>query len=168
VNGYVPQLFERLVAGVGIEGLRGLGDCLIGQQSQGLCPDGSDYLGTLDSGGACLPSGSQGPLAPGQTYCPGGGTSVNPCGSGYKLDPTGGACIPLAAPQSITVTASAGGGGCPVGFVLHPAGIAVCIPANSPAALQTSTAAKPDWTKYALWGGGGLLLLVMVAMVAKR
>lgn len=31
---------------------RGMGDCLITAQSEGLCPDGTPYLGTLDNGGA--------------------------------------------------------------------------------------------------------------------
>ena len=153
VYGYVPQLFERLVAGVGIEGLRGfrgVGDVM--------CPDGTNQPTIND----CLDHGWS---DPGIITNP----ASNPCGAGYKLDPTGGACIPVVSPQSITVTANVGTpGGCPTGFVMHPAGIAVCIPANSPAAQQTSTAAKPDWTKYALWGGGGLLLLMVVAMAAKR
>lgn len=40
-------------------GMRGLGDCLIAAQSEGYCPDGSEYMGTLDSGGAA-PSGGGG------------------------------------------------------------------------------------------------------------
>jgi hypothetical protein len=31
---------------------RGVGDCLIASQTEGICPDGSPYMGTLDSGGA--------------------------------------------------------------------------------------------------------------------
>ncbi len=32
----------------------GIGDCLIAAQVEGVCPDGSDYLGTLDNGGAAI------------------------------------------------------------------------------------------------------------------
>jgi hypothetical protein len=37
---------------------RGLGDCLSAAQSEGICPDGSSYLGTLDSGGAASGGGT--------------------------------------------------------------------------------------------------------------
>lgn len=33
-------------------GLRGLGDCFNSQVNMGVCPDGSEYTGALDSGGA--------------------------------------------------------------------------------------------------------------------
>lgn len=47
-----PILTGGTVVRGGMRGFRGLGDCLNAMQSEGVCPDGSPYLGTLDSGGA--------------------------------------------------------------------------------------------------------------------
>lgn len=61
-------------------GMRGLGDCLISAQSEGMCPDGSEYMGTLDSGGAA--SGGGGLSFPWFTGTPGPAPTAAPSSSG--------------------------------------------------------------------------------------
>lgn len=138
--------------------LHGLAECYISQQSQGVCPDGSMYGGTWDSGGA----------------------APSACGPGFL--PSGGGCVPnyaaeaaaaLNTPTSTPSTSSPGG--CPTGYILL-AGAGVCVPVSSPAGaaqqaghpLPLPGAPTTDWKKYAMIGGAVLLGVMVMAMVAKR
>ena len=138
----------------------GIGDCLIADQSMGVCPDGSPYLGTLDSGGAateqpCL-YGS-GPLAPGQVYCaapmptPDTSTPTSTPSftdlplsipsallpSGVKPSPTG---LPIPGMQ------------CPTGYVQSGG---VCVPVAA-----TSSTMIPGVSNTVVYAAGALLLAV--------
>lgn len=159
--GYTVDLFKRLTS------QNGLGDCLIGAQSEGVCPDGSPYLGTLDSGGAAATPAS--------------------CPSGYVPDPSGAyACTPAIfsgapapAPTS-TPTPASGASTLPLNLpgVLLPAGVLasqglqtnVTCPAGYTARAGACVAnvpatAKPNWF---LIGGAVALALVVVMVVTKR
>ena len=64
---------DRMQSAGGVRGLMGLGDCMIADQVMGICPDGSDYLGTMDSGGAA--TGTTTTTTP--TVVPAGSTSFD-------------------------------------------------------------------------------------------
>lgn len=133
-----------------------MGDCLIAAQSEGICPDGSDYLGTLDSGGAApdttIPNYAQEAVDYGLTPAPPPAPTVS--------------SLPLSLPSLLLpkgVTAS------PAGLqtnVVCPPGYAavggVCSPlTSSTPATATIISGVPNW---ALYGGAGILILVTMMM----
>jgi hypothetical protein len=136
----------------------GIGDCLIADQVEGLCPDGSPYLGTLDSGGTaveipCLYGG--GPLAPGQSYCAGAPTPT-PTPTPTPVAPYVGLPLsipPVIAPKGVTTVPGVGLSvpvTCPAGFVAS-GGICVAAP---------STTLIPGVPNGIIYAGLGLLAIM--------
>lgn len=136
---------------VGIGRIGAVGDCLIADQSMGLCPDGSPYFGTLDSGGAALDLSTLPNYAAEATAA---GLGVPPAPSAPTVS-----SLPLnlpslfapkgvvAAPTGLSVPIT-----CPTGFISSGG---VCV-TTAPA----STTLIPGVPNWALYGGAGLLLLV--------
>lgn len=133
----------------------GLGDCLIAAQSEGVCPDGSDYLGTLDSGGAAIDL----------TQLPNYAAEATAAGLGVPPAPTV-ASLPLSQPGLILpkglITAPISPSAlqtnivCPAGMV---ASGGVCI-SSTPA----TTSIIPGISNTVLYVGAGALFLMMMMM----
>ena len=131
----------------------GLGDCLIADQSMGVCPDGSPYLGTLDSGGAAIDTSALPNYAAEATAA---GLGVPP----PPLAPSLPVSLPtITLPKGVTVspTGLQTGITCPVGFTAVGG---VCSPIATAPATTTLISGVPNW---ALYGGIGLMFLVMMS-----
>ena len=130
-----------------------MGDCLIADQSMGICPDGSDYLGTLDSGGAALDLSTL-PNYAAEATAAGLGVPPAPLAPTVSSLPIN---LPsLFAPKGVT-TAPAGfqtGVSCPSGFVSSGG---VCVPLT-----QAPTPIIPGISNTVLYAGGALLLVMMM------
>ena len=126
-----------------------MGDCLIAAQSMGICPDGSDYLGTLDSGGAAidlstLPNYAQQAADAGLGVPPPPLASSLPLSLPAQFLPKG----TVASPTGLQTTIV-----CPAGFTAVGG---VCSP-NAP--TPTTTSAIPTW---AIYGGIGLMFMMVM------
>lgn len=136
----------------------GIGDCLIASQSMGVCPDGSDYLGTLDSGGAALdfstvPNYAQEAADAGIGVPPAPTTTFLPLNLPSLFLPKSTTASPVGLQTNI---------GCPSGYVAIGG---VCSPVTVTAPVSTLIPGLPNW---ALYSGAGLLLLVVMMSAGGR
>lgn len=134
----------------------GMGDCLIAAQSEGICPDGSDYLGTLDSGGAApdtstIPNYAQEAVNYGLStptpVTPAPYTSL-PLNLPTLFPPKGTVASPTGLQTAVT---------CPAGYVAIGG---VCSPITQAPSPSTIISGIPNW---AIYGGAGLLVLIMMS-----
>lgn len=115
----------------------------------GMCPDGSPYLGTLDSGGAVLDLSTL-PNYAAEATAAGLGVPPAPTVSSLPLNlpglflPKGTTVSPTGLQTAIT---------CPPGYVAMGG---VCTPIT-PVSAQTMIPGVPNW---ALYGGAALLFMV--------
>lgn len=131
----------------------GLGDCLIADQSMGVCPDGSPYLGTLDSGGAAIDTSTLPNYAAEATAA---GLGIPPPVLASSL-PTSLPAITLPKGVVVSPTGLQTAVTCPPGYTAVGG---VCSPIAAPASTTTLISGVPNW---ALYGGIGLMFLVMMS-----
>lgn len=115
-----------------------VGDCLISAQSEGVCPDGSDYLGTLDNGGAAID----------YSTLPNYAAEATAAGVGVQSPPLAGSIPTTGARMLLPAGVTANPGGlatniqCPAGYTATGG---VCVPTTS-----TLIPGIPNWAFYVI------------------